>query len=186
VRQSNAHSWVEADINGKWTRFDPTPLAGTARSTSVWALALDSIRMSWYRYVVGFTSRDQLRMLQSFSTPVFTLPGFSGISIKVRPVYVLGIIVPLVLAALWLMRRFTPGGRLSYESRLYVRLKRKIKRKGGNLGPSSTPLDVLGEARRLGFDTLELQEFIRLYEDARFGCRTLEMADRERLKARFR
>lgn len=66
VRQQNAHSWVEAYINGVgWVTFDPTPAAGvgSARNPDTLALKIsrwmDGIRLVWYRYIVDYTMKDQ-------------------------------------------------------------------------------------------------------------------------------
>jgi transglutaminase-like putative cysteine protease len=86
VRQSDAHAWAEALIDGQWRRFDPTAavapsrielgLGGTlaegepvpylARLDVGWVkaveLAWDSINHGWRRNVVGF-NRDRQRSL---------------------------------------------------------------------------------------------------------------------------
>jgi len=66
VRQQNAHSWVEAYINGVgWVTFDPTPAAGvgSARNPDTIMLKLtrwmDGLRLVWYRYVVDYSVKDQ-------------------------------------------------------------------------------------------------------------------------------
>lgn len=86
VRQSDAHAWSEALIDGRWQRFDPTaavapsrvevglggalgagePLPFLARLDSTWLtqvrLAWDAFNYDWRRNVVGFT-RDRQRTL---------------------------------------------------------------------------------------------------------------------------
>src|ERR1051326_7387814 len=61
IRQSDAHSWVEAYVGDAWQTFDPTP-AGPPRGQS-WrrrlADAIDAFEMRWYRYVINFTLEDQ-------------------------------------------------------------------------------------------------------------------------------
>ncbi|HWP34347.1 MAG TPA: DUF3488 and transglutaminase-like domain-containing protein, partial [Thermodesulfobacteriota bacterium] len=64
VRQSDAHTWVEAYFPGEgWVAFDPTPPAGTqppARSPlSALARYLDALQNRWDRYVVGYSLADQ-------------------------------------------------------------------------------------------------------------------------------
>jgi len=183
VRQSNAHSWVEADIDGKWLRFDPTPAARSSEAPDALALMLDSLRMSWYRYVVGFTSRDQMRMLQAFSTPVISLPSLRGFSIKVPPILIIILTIVALASILWLFSWMKGRWKLAPESRLYLRLKDRVKRKGADIGPQSTPRDVLKEASRLEMETPEIKEFVRRYEAVRFGGKSMSAAELEDMKA---
>jgi protein-glutamine gamma-glutamyltransferase len=61
VRMRDAHSWVEANLDGAWTTLDPSP-RGAAPPAPISALTLyiDGLRMRWYRYVVGWSRQDQL------------------------------------------------------------------------------------------------------------------------------
>ena len=86
VRQSDAHAWAEAVIDGRWQRFDPTaavapsridrglygsvpasdPVPLFAREDGSWLKGLqlmaDAINHQWRRYVVEF-NRDRQRAL---------------------------------------------------------------------------------------------------------------------------
>ena len=68
VRDSNAHAWVEAYVDGQgWRIFDPTPPAGrpVAQGTGVPLLmrqAWDFVAFRWDRYVLTFGIYDQLRI----------------------------------------------------------------------------------------------------------------------------
>jgi transglutaminase-like putative cysteine protease len=68
VRDSNAHAWVEAFVEGEgWRIFDPTPPAGrpVAEQTGVSLLmrqAWDFVAFRWDRYVLTFGLYDQLRI----------------------------------------------------------------------------------------------------------------------------
>lgn len=165
VRQSNAHSWVEALIGGKWLRFDPTP-AEDYRKASLSFLFLDSLRMKWYRYVVGFSSADQRTLVRSLSVPVFELP---AIRLKVRPVYIVFAAAGIFFFMAAVLLRGASFVRQPYETRLYLRFRRAVKGRGGSVGPSSTSRGVMREALRLRMNEEDVREFIRLYEEARFG-----------------
>jgi transglutaminase-like putative cysteine protease len=181
LRQSNAHSWVEAAIEGRWRRFDPTPGSG-AYIASLPAMVLDAMRMSWYRYVIGFSSRDQMRILESFSSPVFRLPDVGGIRLEIRPFY---IIITLLASGAFLFVFLLKGRgqrRLPFESRAYLGFRRKLKKRGGRVDRASTPSEVLGEALRLSLDAGKAAEFVRLYEEARFGGRKLSAGEKRALK----
>ncbi len=62
IRQQHAHSWIEAWVGGQWRRFDPTP-SSRWQLTGVSFPALDevweSIKLSWYRYILEFQDSDR-------------------------------------------------------------------------------------------------------------------------------
>lgn len=66
VRQSDAHTWVEAWIAGKgWMPFDPTPAAprsGTSRSR--FYRFMDMLRLKWYYWVVDYDINRQLELVR--------------------------------------------------------------------------------------------------------------------------
>ena len=90
VRQSDAHAWAEAIVDGKWQRFDPTgavspsrvelglgaalpagePVPYLARLEMTWLKSLrlhwDSINYQWQRGVVGFNIERQRDFLREF------------------------------------------------------------------------------------------------------------------------
>ncbi|HEX6864735.1 MAG TPA: DUF3488 and transglutaminase-like domain-containing protein, partial [Thermoanaerobaculia bacterium] len=71
VRDSNAHAWVEAYVEGEgWRIFDPTPPAGRpiGEESGVPLLmrqAWDFVAFRWDRYVLTFGIDDQLRIFSS-------------------------------------------------------------------------------------------------------------------------
>jgi uncharacterized protein (DUF58 family)/transglutaminase-like putative cysteine protease len=85
VRQSDAHTWVEAFFPDRgWVTFDPTPSDPNFRGrmgifARVWTSVgqyFDALQYRWYRYVVGYDSFTQrnlffhlrLRVAKSFLT----------------------------------------------------------------------------------------------------------------------
>ncbi len=71
VRQSHAHSWVEAFIPDRgWTVFDPTPpdpgglleAPGSGRFSRM----MDFMRLNWQRYIVKYSVQDQVQVLNWF------------------------------------------------------------------------------------------------------------------------
>lgn len=67
LRQQHAHSWVEVWQNGQWQRMDPTPASRWQLSgvqfpgfNAVW----ETIKLSWYRYVLEFQDNDREQLLQ--------------------------------------------------------------------------------------------------------------------------
>jgi protein-glutamine gamma-glutamyltransferase len=73
VRQGDAHSWVEAYIEGYgWLTFDPTPPADAAPKSEivgVWAYLRDLIEATsqrWDRHVVSYDLSQQLSLFNTF------------------------------------------------------------------------------------------------------------------------
>ncbi|MFW6051982.1 MAG: transglutaminaseTgpA domain-containing protein, partial [Myxococcota bacterium] len=69
IRQGDAHSWVEAHVDGRWETFDPTPSARHAVGPDEGMLdgvraLLDALRTRWATHVVGYDLRDQGRALR--------------------------------------------------------------------------------------------------------------------------
>ena len=67
VRESDAHSWVEAFIPGQgWLEFDPTPPAG-AHAETRWSrllLYIDAMNSFWRDWVINYDLGHQLRLTQ--------------------------------------------------------------------------------------------------------------------------
>jgi len=70
IRQSDAHTWVEVNLNGMWTSFDPSPRSIPGRFSS-WFLwfsprkIAESITFFWDRYILIFSAQDQWNALTS-------------------------------------------------------------------------------------------------------------------------
>jgi transglutaminase-like putative cysteine protease len=66
VRASDAHSWVEAWIDGRgWTEFDPTPPDPEQQAASLWdrlSLWSDALGVFWQEWVLGYDLDRQLSL----------------------------------------------------------------------------------------------------------------------------
>ena len=177
VRQSDAHAWVEALIDNNWTRFDPTPSV-PAQPQSPFFLFLDSLRMKWSRYVVGFRTEDQRTILRSMTLP------FVFSTVYVKNIGVVGtmeeVLPPLAvsLTFVYLIRKGLHRRRYGFVSEKYVRLRAAVTR-GGRLSASSTPGDIVRVSARLPAGE-EIREFVMIYERHRFGCKIMSPDDRKR------
>jgi transglutaminase-like putative cysteine protease len=73
LRQGDAHSWVEAYIDGRgWVTFDPTPSARAdlGPRQNLWAdlqAFTDALRTRWMTSVVGYDLRAQVSMLRKLA-----------------------------------------------------------------------------------------------------------------------
>jgi transglutaminase-like putative cysteine protease len=185
VRESDAHSWVEALIDGRWTRFDPTPAAGTMRPSSL-SLFLDSLKMNWARYVVAFSSRDQMGILKAFSFP-FALPGLYGPRLKriplVAAVYVLFFLFFLG-CAIWYVARLVHFRRYGFVSGGYMKFRNLLEKKGVTVSPLTTAGDLRKAAREGNWKSAE--EFLTCYEEARFGNKKMGSKRKKRYEELLR
>lgn len=189
VRLSDAHSWIEAYIEGRgWVTFDPSPRGETIAETVPGSVALyfDAARMRWYRYVVNWSLRDQVQIAQAVQRGAtdfrlsFTLPrGWWSRTTLLAAVAVVGIGL-----LIWLVRHPGPTRRGSRAAApmpaFYARALRLLARRGLFPGASETARQF---ASRVGTTAPEGAEaFARLtrhYERARFGSAALTEMERE-------
>ncbi|MDA8155889.1 MAG: DUF3488 and transglutaminase-like domain-containing protein [Actinomycetota bacterium] len=178
IRQRDAHTWVEALINGKWTRFDPTPagLAAAQEKPGRLSLYIDALRMKWFRYVVSFSSSDQARLLGAL-TSGFTgsrpaqhsrIQALARFHLKASPA-----ILPVTIilgAALAVIAAIRAGKAKDHspQTRMYLKFRKRLGKMGAQFTASSTPDEVLKEAAVLGFPDAA-RNFINEYEEIRFG-----------------
>jgi len=178
VRQSNAHSWVEALIDNRWKRFDPTPASPQLRPSTI-ALFIDSLQLNWSRYVVGFSSVDQRQIVRGLSVPfgLKQLPGFKGPDFKMLLYSVLmGSLLCLLIYSYYRVRRIR---KIGFITERYLSLRRSLRRKGVGMNQSVTPGNIKQAGASLGMAE-DLDEFLSIYEEHRFGKRELSPEDRER------
>ncbi|MBI5427467.1 MAG: DUF3488 domain-containing protein [Nitrospinae bacterium] len=188
VRQSHAHSWVEAFIPGKgWAVYDPTPPDPLARATQLnnpATRALDLLRLNWQRYVIRYSVHDQVRMYNWF--------GRSGRDLlhKVKSLrpdawknaaqflrdnrgYVLAVALTVALAALWARAPWRPGSAASrppFAVALYAAMLRKLEKSGLRKRPNWTHREFLDHLEPLPPEKRQLvQEITGLYERLRFA-----------------
>lgn len=180
VRQSDAHSWVEAIIENKWKRFDPTPPAPPLSAPSRLSLFLDSIRMKWYRYVVNYSHQDQQKLMQYISMPAIKIPSLSAIKIshnKTMPAIMIIVTIAIIVFLIKMIR----VKRYDYVTARYLKFRRHLKHKGASLNASSTPADCLREIHKLGMEK-DSEEFVKLYESARFGSKKMNKEEKKKYK----
>jgi protein-glutamine gamma-glutamyltransferase len=205
LRQSDAHSWVEALINERgWVILDPTPASSErrihARLFATVNAMVDALRAYWMTRVVGYDLRTQIRALRSFSEMWrrWSLPklGFSGsgkaesaraAASRIGSGPLLGVSFALLALlgvgawALLRLRRRKRARRLDDSAlaaqRLYRELERVLARKGRR-----RPQHVTAEAHaraleREGFaGAPQVRELTQSYVAARYGHASLSEA----------
>lgn len=179
VRQSNAHSWVEAVIDGKWKRFDPTPTVLVERPSAL-ALYIDMLRLKWDRYVVAFSLSDQREIVKVISVP-FKMPQMPDFRLH-RFYGVIYVLLPIACIVLIIfMLRHIEIRRYGFVTAQYMKLRKAVKNKGAKITLSSTTSEVKREAVNLGMDS-KIAEFINLYEKYRFGGKEMSREGRARYR----
>jgi transglutaminase-like putative cysteine protease len=170
VRQSDAHSWVEAYTGDRWKTHDPTPALESPVRQSL-LLLLDTINLNWYRYVVGFSTYDQIRMthyLLGYRRSLMSLPEAPIMRFVIAVLFLLGIFYVL-------KKKLRKPAPVRYEGvpAEYWRFRKKVSLYGGRILPSSSTDDVLKEAIGTGvFDPDAVRTFIHCYRFLRFSGRT--------------
>jgi hypothetical protein len=151
VRQSTAHTWVEAYLDGQgWVRLDPTPQGDGAPSpiaaapTSRMSLFLDALRLKWYALVVGYDFERQSALLRSLSAGLHDLAAGARGSLLLVAVG-----IALLTAAgvgVFLARRRSARTQRPALERMNDRLERRLRRRGVERRPGEGPQDFAARA----------------------------------------
>ncbi|MDQ7786625.1 MAG: DUF3488 and transglutaminase-like domain-containing protein [Thermodesulfovibrionales bacterium] len=183
VRQSNAHSWVEADIDGIWKRFDPTPPVSEGVTSGI-SLFLDMIRMKWGRYIVAFSLFDQREIARFISFP-FQIPSMPEMKSLRGMVLVIVFALPAGLILVWVIMKSLRWTRYGLVTGYYLRVRDLVRKRGGKITSFSTPAEVKSEAAKTGMRG-RVSEFINIYEEHRFGGKSMTEEARANYKELFR
>lgn len=183
VRQRNAHSWVEAFIGDRWMRFDPTP-AVPENTPALFSLFIDSLKLNWSRYVVGFSSHDQ-KGIAGMLLSVHALP--QKIFSKKGQVYLpWGLLFFLTAAVLFIfILKKRTSRNISEATAGYLGLISFLRRKGIQVRPSMTPGELKRDSSQLEMRK-SIDEFIEQYEKYRFGRKEMDRDERQTYRMNLR
>lgn len=203
VRQGDAHSWVEAYIDGAgWSRFDPTP-SGAAQSliaTDGWYATMrdiiEAMAKTWDRRVIRYGLPQQISMWQSIRFGVLrTSRSLSAVTLSFPGgKTTVGVMLPwlgAVLAAVgigaWIYKRrrsrrvpeSTAHGPQSASAlaatALYEQLQRNMTQAGVGRRPAVPPLKHAQVLQQQGFVHADaIYEVTENYLRARFGNASLD------------
>ena len=199
VRQSNAHAWVEAYVDGRWQVFDPTPPSGMPGASPADFLlyarqALDGLVFQWDRYVLGFDFDDQVGLIGALraawdrlmeqlrrpepppaapAAPVVVPAGGASAAAPAwgRRALVLAAVLSLVVAAavVWFARRRRAAWTATDG---YTRLRRSLRSAGLRVGASLPPLALAdAAAARFPLVAAPVAELVALYLRESFAGR---------------
>lgn len=199
IRASDAHSWVEAWIDGYgWMTFDPTPAAPAGAQSALltqMALYWDAAEVFWQEWVMSYDLERQLTLAQKAgqSTSAWTASWRARWQALERAAQGLGSrwlwLVPAVFALAWglylLVKwairaiRSLPSQRqkptvAGEAAELYVRLLRALERQGVEKPRWMTP-DEFASSIAAPYPGMMVREFTVAYQAMRFGGRA-EMA----------
>jgi transglutaminase-like putative cysteine protease len=201
VRQRDAHSWVEAHLPGEgWRTLDPSPRAasgvgGPATASTPVVRYLDALRLTWTRYVIDWSARDQLALATDLRRRMqagwgaLTEGVGAGLRGRVPPGAWLGAVaLGLALLGLALVRRRPGAGEGPRAAPaavpFYRRLERLLARAGFTRGPARTARELAAEAGARGGPAFGgVAELTALYERVRFGRAPLSPAEADRVEA---
>ncbi len=197
VRQSDAHAWVEAWLDGRWVTLDATPPSGDSSPfrtrTGTIGLCVDWLRQRWDKYVVNYSMRMQADAVKEGVRAVrrtgaaFRFRGWGGIGGAARRATGWAL---LAAPALYLLYRLLRKRRNSAENGSppglpplpgpYARLVRRLDRNRFRRHPGETLEEALtaaaGSRPDLSGDAVR---FLGLYHRDRFGPEPLPPEARE-------
>jgi hypothetical protein len=204
VRQGDAHSWVEAWIEGYgWMRFDPTPSvpASVPNAYERWANnardLIEAMSQRWSRHVERYDLRQQVELFGGmrhrlghaarWALPREQLKKVVGVSVLTLALVAFGVHI-------WRRRKRTaphedrPESSASIQEvvRLYQQLE-SVLAKRGSARPTATPplahaRGLLAIGHPLAAEILDLTE---LYLEVRFGGRDFDVNDVRQFEARI-
>ena len=187
VRQSHAHSWVEAYIPGLgWKVYDPTPPDPSAVSTpNILARRLDLMRLYWQRYVVRYSMQDQTQLVDYFSQETrdfkdrwekWKTPSFKEmLNILQNHPWALLLIALVFLGWRLGFRKYQWRGvpwspQLPFAVQIYRQMLKRLETQGIVKPANATHLEFLSTLTNLPPEKREAVESItRFYERNRFG-----------------
>ena len=179
VRLLDAHSWVEAYLDGAWVTLDPSPrgAADAAGAPAEVALYLDALRVRWYRYIVNWSLQDQvmtaLRVREAALVWRPRAPALAEWRRLPPGIHVLLALSAMTAALLWWTRRSraATGRRAPAMPAFYGRALAALARRG--LVPAAGETAREFAARVAGAVPAGAASFVALttaYERLRFGA----------------
>jgi hypothetical protein len=193
VRQGDAHSWVEAWLDGVgWITFDPTPATpAKAQAGGLWASArqmLDTVELTWFKYVIEYDLGKQvdfLSRMRDWTRSVTRSSGAGRLIDRRRVLEGIGLAVALMLVVrLGWRRRGLGAPRPLHVSaqHAFARALKALERRGHPRGIAETGRELALRVDRAGDPGAPaFAELVELYYAARFGEAAVADDDLERL-----
>lgn len=181
VTEDTAHVWVEALVEGRWVRLDPSRLAQNAavsllaprgRGLSGGRRLLDTVDYFWTRAVVAYDLGRQLQLLQQTNRQLRQFR--VTFDVKTVGIYLLAGLAGAILLVVLLRR-----GRRSREERILRAFLRRLRKKHQlDAIPAATGLQALAEQ----LDDSVCREFAETFGGGVYRDRKLTEKELKRLR----
>ncbi|MGC9519530.1 MAG: transglutaminaseTgpA domain-containing protein [Desulfuromonadaceae bacterium] len=136
VSEDMAHVWVEALVDGRWKRLDPSTFAHNAaagffnrrESLSAWRRTIDGLEFLWTQAIITYDLNKQLSLVRSGSKQATSLLARASAPATSSLVYTAAIIAGVILLGITIclgMRRI----RLTPHQRLLQRYHKALQRR---------------------------------------------------------
>jgi len=183
VRQSDAHTWVEAWIGEHWVRFDPTPAAGLASydkglMNDIKSF-IDSLSFKWQRYVIAYSVIDQIEMMLKADAKIQTT-NFYDVKMwfKKHLLDFAAVLLVIAFAVLyvkrksilqWLVALLSQKSRSEQLSRHFEKIRKILIKAGLKIDDSMTARETI-ELATLKFDSIKdpLGSWLKIFEPLRY------------------
>jgi len=205
VRQTHAHSWVEAYIPGQgWLVYDPTPPnpGAVSHSSNMLSRRFDLMRLYWQRYVIRYSMQDQTQLVNYFSRETqsfkdrwkkWETPSFKDMlnTLKNNP-WVLLLIVTGFLAWRFGSNKYQWQGipwapRLPFAVQMYRQMLKRLESQGILKPDNATHLEFLDTLTGLPPKKREAVESItQFYERNRFGNLPFSSSEQRHIQSLIR
>ncbi|RUM58031.1 MAG: DUF3488 domain-containing protein [Persephonella sp.] len=162
IKQSDAHSWVEAYINGRWIRVDTTPTRLTPsskerldelKSISKLRIFFDTLEYYWINFIINYDLSKQKSIFNSISNVV---KNTSDLKLKINYKQIAFILILIIV--IYTVFRFSKEYIfIPIEKKFLIRFFRILEKKG---------------YKRKDFEGLE--EFVLRIEDEKLRKKALE------------
>jgi transglutaminase-like putative cysteine protease len=195
IRQGDAHSWVEAWIEGVgWVTFDPTPV-GPARTQQGFLnrmkQLLDTVELTWFKYVIEYDLRKQADFVGGVRQSLRSFGGSSGVVewLRKRAKPGLATLGGLAIAA-WIFFEWRRRGgkglvvrrRPERAAHAFEKAVRALERRGYVRAMAETGRELAVRVERGGDQAApDFSRLVDLYYAARFGRLEVESAELDRL-----
>ncbi|MEN2985067.1 MAG: DUF3488 and transglutaminase-like domain-containing protein [Thermodesulfovibrionaceae bacterium] len=162
IRASDAHLWVEAWIEGRWVRFDPSGRP-TRKSESVVFNVLDYL---WNTLVINYDLKTQIKLAKSLTIPKFDFK-------KTNLFYFVGLITVVILS--FHLYRLTKIRKDPLQ-----RFVKELNKHGLKIEKNQGLEEFLEKIENIGLKEKAL-EFVKAYEEIYFKDKKFTKYDLEKL-----